>query len=148
VIAVDTNVLVHAHRAELPRHRRALEWIVRLSEGGDPWALPVFCLGEFIRVVTHPKLFDPPSGLDVALESLAGLRASPSLVLLSPGPRYPALLDEAARKADARGNLAFDAQIAAVCREHGVGRILTEDRDFARFPGVRTITLDDDLPPT
>ena len=63
MIAIDTNILVYAHREELPLHRKARARLVGLAEGFEPWALPVFCLGEFLRVVTHPKVFDPPSTL-------------------------------------------------------------------------------------
>jgi toxin-antitoxin system PIN domain toxin len=142
MIAVDTNVLVYAHRRHLPQHGRALEWLTCLAEGPVPWAIPVFCLGEFVRVVTHARIFDPPSTLPQALSTLEGLLQCPTLRVLNPGPRYPALFDETARSADARGNLAFDAQIAAVCQEQGVSRLLTLDRDFARFPRIEILTLD------
>jgi toxin-antitoxin system PIN domain toxin len=113
VIAVDTNVLVFAHRQELPFHKNALRWLRNLAEGEAPWALPVFCLGEFVRVVTHPRVFRPPSTIRQAFSALDGLLKSPTLRVLSPGARYPALFAEAVRTADARGNLAFDAQPSA-----------------------------------
>jgi hypothetical protein len=109
-----------------------------------PWALPVFTLGEFIRVVTHPRIFDPPTPLEDALAALDALAASPGVRILSPDRRFPRLLAEAVRVGRATGNLAFDAQIAAVCREHGVAQILTRDRDFSRFPWIQIIDLDDD----
>ncbi len=143
MIAVDTNVLVYAHRSGVQQHGRALVWLRHLAEGNVPWAVPVFCLGEFVRVVTHPRVLDPPSTLEQALTALRGLVASPTARVLSPGPRYLTLFEEAVRAADARGNLAFDAQIAAVCRERGVGRLLTLDRDFTRFPGLQVISLDE-----
>ena len=67
MIAVDTNILVYAHRKELPDHALALSRLTELAQGRTPWAMPVFCLGEFLRVVTHPRIFDPPSTLDEAL---------------------------------------------------------------------------------
>jgi len=146
MIAVDTNVLVTAHREDLPKHRLALERLSELVLGDIPWAIPVFCLGEFVRVVTHPRLFDPPSTLDEAIAALQGLFESPMLRILSPGSRYPRLFAEALRQADARGNLAFDAQIAAVCHEQGAGRLLTMDRDFARFSGLHMLDLETRLP--
>lgn len=142
MIAVDTNVLVYAHSEHLPQHERALERLFHLAEGQVPWGIPVFCLGEFVRFVTHSRIFDPPSTLDQALSALESLLLSPTLRVLNPGPRYPALLGETVRAADARGNIAFDAQIVAVCREQGASTLLTLDRDFARFPGIQTITLD------
>lgn len=133
MIAVDTNILVYAHREETPLHRPALARLRALAEGQATWGVPVFCLGEFIRVVTHPAVFAPPSSVEEAVAALEGLLASPSLVVLWPGERYWRLFRDALVQARAAGNLAFDAQIVAVCREWGVGALLTEDRDFARF---------------
>lgn len=145
MIAVDTNILVYAHRTETPKHKPALEWLHHLTEGDVPWALPVFCLGEFIRVVTHRRIFDPPSTLDQALEALQGLLESPSLRLLTPGPSYFDHLASMLRVSEATGNLVYDAQIAALCREHGVDTILTEDRDFQRFPKLKFKILNSEL---
>jgi toxin-antitoxin system PIN domain toxin len=137
MIAVDTNILVYAHREELLQHAAARARLTALAEGDAPWAIPVFCLGEFIRVVTHPRLFDPPHTIAEACGALDRVLESPSLRILNPGQRFWALLVEAVRDADATGNLVFDAQLAALCRESGVNALLTEDRDFDRFPGLR-----------
>jgi hypothetical protein len=144
LIAVDTNVLVYAHREDMAQYARAIAWIRRLGEQAAPWALPVFCLAEFVRVTTHPRVFDPPSTLKQATTWLWTICESPSLRILNPGPRYPALYREALQAADARGNLAYDAQIAALCREHGVSRLLTLDRDFSRFPGLSIVSLNEE----
>lgn len=141
MIAVDTNVLVYAHRAETALHEPALRRLRLLAEGQGPWALPVFCIGEFVRLVTHGRVFRPPSDLELALEFLDHLLASPAARLLLPGPAYASLFAAACRDGSARGNLAFDAQITAVCREHGVTEILTEDRDFARFEGMTPVRI-------
>lgn len=95
-------------------------------------------LAEFLRIVTHPKLFHPPFSPDEAWTALARILASPSLTVLYPGPAFPELLMEAIREAQAAGNLIFDAQIVALCREAGVRALLTEDRDFARFRNFPT----------
>jgi hypothetical protein len=141
VIAVDTNILVYAHREELPQHPRARARLVELAEGAARWAIPVFCLGEFLRVVTHPRLFDPPYAVHEASEALGRVLEAPSLVVLMPAERFWPLLAAAAAEAGAAGNLVFDAQIVALCREAGVTALLTEDRDFDRFPGFRTTRL-------
>lgn len=133
MIAIDTNVLVYAHREETPLHEIALERLRGLVEGGTPWALPAFCIGELVRVVTHPRIFHPATDLETALAFLDQVLGSPSARILVPGPMFPALFAEACRSGAVQGNLAFDAQVVAVCREHGVAEILTEDRDFARF---------------
>lgn len=141
MIAVDTNVLVYAHREELPQHRPARRRLVELAESPARWAIPVFCLGEFLRVVTHPRLFHPPFEIGEACEALDRVLGSPSLVVLTPGDRFWPLLSRAANEARATGNLVFDAQIVALCREGGVSALLTEDRDFDRFPGFPTLHL-------
>ncbi|MEW6270414.1 MAG: TA system VapC family ribonuclease toxin [Thermodesulfobacteriota bacterium] len=139
--AVDTNILVYAHREELSLHRRARARLLELAQGRARWAIPVFCLGEFIRVVSHDRLFDPPFTVEEACEALDRVLASPSLVVLLPGDRFSPLLCEAVREANAVGNLVFDAQIVALCREAGVRTLLTEDRDFARFDRFTTARL-------
>lgn len=141
MIAVDTNVLVYAHRAGLPNHVDALNWLNHLAGGAERWAIPVFCLGEFVRVVTHPRVLAPPSTVVEAVSAVEALLESPSLSVLSPGSRFAALFCESVREGDARGNLAFDAQIVALCREHGVRRLLTLDRDFKRFDGIGVLSV-------
>ena len=136
MIAVDTNILVYAHRSELPLHKKALSHLVRLAESPEPWSLPVFCISEFLRVVTHPRLFDPPSTIEQGLEAISGLLESPSLIVLNPGGHFWPMLQKIVQKANTRGNLIYDAQIVVVCREYGVRDILSEDRDFMRFEKI------------
>lgn len=140
MIAVDTNILLYAHRAEFPKHAAASARLIALAEGRVPWALPIFVLGEFLRVLTHPRVFDAPHTVDEAAVVLERLLGSPTVRVLSPGPQWPELLIEAMREGKARGNLVFDAQIVALCREHGVDALLTEDRDFDKFE-IRTVRL-------
>ncbi len=133
MIAVDTNILVYAHREELPQHVAARRRLVELAEGHALWGIPVFCLGEFVRVITHPRLFAAPHSADEAGQAVERLAASPSLRILYPGARFLPLFVAAVREAGTTGNLVFDAMIAALCREAGVRALLTADRDFARF---------------
>ncbi len=141
MIAVDTNVLVHAHREESPKHTAALKRLELLSCSPGPWSVPVFCIGEFLRVVTHPRLFDPPHTAVEACGALAQLLSPGNAVVLRPGPEYPARLMDAVREVGAVGNLIFDAQIVALCRECEVTALLTEDRDFDRFEEFRVERL-------
>jgi toxin-antitoxin system PIN domain toxin len=138
VIALDTNILVHARREELPHHERARDLLRRLAEGDVPWALPWPCVYEFLRVVTHPRVFDPPSSLDEVLDDLDSLLSSPSLLLLGEGNAHRSHLRRMVEGGRAAGNLAHDAHIAALVIEHGADELWTMDRDFARFPGLRT----------
>jgi uncharacterized protein len=98
-------------------------------------------IGEFLRVATHPRVLVPPSSEAAALGAIEALLESPSVRVLSPGTRYWPLLSGLITDARARGNLVMDAQIAAVCLEHGATTILTEDRDFSRFDGIRVRRL-------
>lgn len=137
MIAIDTNLLVYARREESAHHVSAARLLRELAEGDRAWALPWPCVYEFLRVVTHPRVFDPPTDLDVALEDLESLLDSPSLVLLGEGPAHRVHLHRAIREGRAAGNLAHDAHIAALAYEHGVREFWTTDRDFAGFPGLR-----------
>ena len=138
MIALDTNILVAARRRELRHHVAARRLVERCATGRAPWAIPWPCAYEFLRVVTHARAFRPPTPLAHALEDLSELLASPSLTMLSEGPAHGAHLRRLALAADASGNLAFDAHVAALCIEHGVSELWTLDRDFARFPGLTT----------
>jgi toxin-antitoxin system PIN domain toxin len=141
MIAVDTNILLYADREETPQHRAALQALRRLAEGHEAWAIPIQCVGEFLRVVSHDRVFQPPTPIGEALASIESLLASPSARVLVPGGRYLRILREVIERADVRGNLVFDAQIAAVCLEHGATTLLTEDRDFTRFQEIKPLSL-------
>lgn len=133
---------MYAHRRQAPQHEVALAVLREVSTSSRSWGIPVFVVGEFVRLVTHPALFEYPSSLEDALEALGGLLQSRRARLLMPGRRYWAILREVVIDGHATGNHMFDAQIAAVCLEHDVDTILTEDRDFHRFSGltVRRLT--------
>jgi len=137
MIALDTNIIVYARREEAPHHREAKALLVDLAQGSKPWAIPWPCIYEFLRVITHPRVFDPPTPMARALADLASLFASPTLNLLGEGPRHAGHLRRQVEAGDARGNLVHDAHIAALVVEHGVRELWTADRDFTRFPGIR-----------
>jgi toxin-antitoxin system PIN domain toxin len=137
VIALDTNILVYARRAETPFHQEARKLLRDLAEGRRPWSIPWVCVYEFVRVVTHPRVFDPPTALDAVVEDLESLLDSPTLMLLGEGPRHAGAMREALFSGQATGNLVHDAHIAAILLEHGVRELWTADRDFARFAGLK-----------
>lgn len=134
--AVDTNVLVYSEMTSSPHHARARGLLRQLAQGSAPWAIPWPCIYEFLRVVTHPRVYHPVLPIDVALRDLNAILTSPSLVLLSENARHSAILDEVVRQSGASGNLMHDAHIVVLCLEHGVRELLTGDRDFSRFNGI------------
>lgn len=138
MIAVDTNILIYAARPEMKFHSQAARLISRLAEHSDPWAIPWPCVYEFLRVVTHPRVFTLPSDLAEAVESLERLRESPSLVMLGDSPGHFRAMLRTLQDSGATGNLVHDAHIAALCIEHGVSELYTMDRDFSRFHGLKT----------
>lgn len=139
MIAVDTHVLVYAHRAEAPFHTQAFECLKSLAEGGQPWGIPVSCLHEFLAVVTNPKVFSPASGFDQALAQIEAWLASPQAHVLHSGSQHWRVLSELARKAKPQGGQFHDARIAAICIEKGVSVLLSADRDFGRFKALKTL---------
>lgn len=126
-----------------PRVRSGSRARRHLLGRGSPGRSTRLCAVDFVRVVTHPRLFDPPSSIDRALAALDRLAESPTCRVLVPGDRFLELFAAALRDGDARGNLVFDAQIAALCREQGARQLLTLDRDFDRFSGIEPIGLAD-----
>lgn len=137
--ALDTNILVFAIIRTSPQHARARDLLAECSEGAQAWALPWPCVYEFLRVVTHPRIYHPPVPPDVALGDVRAILASPSLMLLSETPRHAELMDAVVRGARVSGNLIHDAHIAALCLEHGVSELWTGDRDFHRFAELRVV---------
>ncbi|MFI5305697.1 MAG: type II toxin-antitoxin system VapC family toxin [Polyangiales bacterium] len=136
MIALDTNVLVHAHRADSPWHKRALEQVATL--GGSRWAIPWPCLHEFLAIVTHPKIFNPPTPLEDAMLTVEGWIGSPLVTLLGELDGYYDALASLLRTGRVVGPRVHDARVAALCLQHGVTELWTMDRDFSRFPQLRT----------
>lgn len=137
MIAVDTNILVFSHRAESPRHHAARRLLQRLAEGDEPWMIPWPCVYEFLRVVTHPRVFSPVSTLQQAVDHLEPLFDSPTLYWGGEGIEHLSLLRSTLEAVRPAGNLVHDAHIATLLIEHGVREFYTDDRDFARFPGLK-----------
>ena len=132
----DVNVLVYAHREDSPHHGLCRDWLLDTLKGDQAFGLSHAVLAGVVRIVTHPRVFKQPSRLDVALAFVAGLLQQPHAVVIAPGPRHWEIFTQLCRDADARGNLAADAYLAALAIESGCEWITT-DGDFARFPGLK-----------
>ncbi len=137
--AVDANILVYAHRLDSPWNEAASRTVRELAEGPSDWAIPWPCVHEFLGVVTHPKIFRPPTPLENALSDLAVWFESPRLRLISEGVAYWPTFAHTARQGLVAGPVVHDARITAICLEHGVRTLYSSDRDFSRFPGLRVV---------
>lgn len=138
MIAVDTNLLVYAHREDSPWHAAAAARLAELAEGSAPWAIPAACLHEFLAIVTHARIYRPPTPMAVALDQVAAWRESPSLVILTETDGYWVVLGRLLERSKAAGGAVHDARVAALCVHHGARELWTADRDFGRFIDVTT----------
>ena len=136
--AVNTNILVYAHREDSGWHEAAYARVTSLAEGLDSWAIPWPCLHEFLAIVTHPKIYAPPTPLLTALEQIDAWLASPTLVLLTESPTHWTSLRALLTAGKVVGPKVHDARIAALCTQHAVSELLSADRDFGRFAALRT----------
>ena len=136
MILPDVNVLVYAYREDAARHARYRSWLEGVIEGPEAYGLADVVLAGFLRVVTHPRVFAPPSPTVAALEFAEILRGHPNCVPIAPGPRHWDIFTDLCRAAGAKGNLVPDAYLAALAIESG-SEWMTTDRDFSRFPGLR-----------
>ncbi len=139
MIALDTNILVYAHRADAPFHDPAAECVKRCAEGLAPWAIPWPCLHEFYAIATHPRLYNPASPAAKAMAQVEAWLDSPSLVLLTEGRSHWDTLRSLLTQARLTGPAVHDARIAALCLQHGVRELWSADRDFGRFTALRVV---------
>ncbi len=137
MIAVDSNLLVYSHREDSPWHESAYARIAELAEGQAPWAIPWPCIHEFLAIVTHPRIYDPPTPLEKAISQVDAWMESPSLLLLSESEDYWQQLQSLLQSGKVCGPQVHDARIAALCSYHGVAELWTADRDFGRFPKLK-----------
>lgn len=138
MIAADTNLLVHAHQREASLHSRAREAIRQLAESPVPWGICLHSFVEFYGVVTHPKIWKKPSTPEQAVDQIAAWQESPSLRVLGDSTGVLSKLTQLAISGNVRGALIHDARIAACCLVGGVSELWTVDRDFSRFPALKT----------
>ena len=138
MIAIDTNLLVYAHREDSEWHSPAREHLVALANSGNAWAIAWSSIHEFLAIVTHPRIYDPPTPQTTAFAAINAWQESPGLQLLHEGPGYFEKLERLCSSARVAGGKIHDARIAAICLNHGVTELWTADRDFSLFPELKT----------
>ncbi len=135
MILPDVNILVYAHRADAPNHTAYHRWLEEVVNSDQAYGLSDIVLSGFLRIVTHPRIFDPPSEMAAALGFANQLRNQLNCVLISPGARHWAIFTRLCEQTNAKGNLIPDAYLAALAIESG-SEWITTDRDFSRFPDL------------
>ena len=134
MIAVDTNILVYAHRADSEWHEPAAARIAELAASPREWAIPWPCLHEFLAIVTHPRIFRTPTPVDLAVGQLDAWLEAPTLVVLSENDEHVDALRTVVLSARVVGPRVHDARVAALCVSHGIRELWSADRDFSMFP--------------
>lgn len=135
MIALDTNLLVYAHRTESREHLASQRAIEKAAASSRGWGIPAPCLAEFWRVVTHPRAVRPSTPQE-ANRFLLGLTDA-GAQFLAPGRGFSERLLELAVTLHLRCQMLFDCQIALTCRDAGAEEIWTNDSAFLHIPGLR-----------
>lgn len=139
MIAVDTNLLVYAHRRESRYHLEAASIVRALAEGADVWAIPWPCCYEFLSVVTNRRIWkDATSSQERSWRQLTAWTSSPSVRLIGETDGFLEILSRFVQRPRVTGGVIHDARVAAICVSHGTEALLTRDRDFSLFPELRT----------
>jgi len=136
MIAIDTNILLYAHREDAEWHEAAYDVVAEIADSRQAWAIPWPCIHEFLAIATHRRIYSPPTPLPAAFAQVEAWLESPTVVLLAESPHYWPVLREQIEAGRVAGPEIHDARIAALCIEHGISEIWTADRDFNRFPGL------------
>ncbi len=136
MVVVDANVLLYAVDAASAHHDRSRRWLDSSLAGAEAIGLAWIALLAFIRIGTNPSILQAPMTVDEATGQVEAWLGAPAAVITEPTARHPGLLRGLLRQAGTAGNLTTDAHLAALAIEHGA-EIVSYDRDFARFPGVR-----------
>lgn len=135
-VAIDANVLLYASDETSPRQPGARALLEDLGAGPDLVYLFWPVAMAYLRIATHPGIFDRPLGPAVARANLRGLIERSHVRCPGEGEGFWALFEATVDLDVVRGNLVTDAHIATLMRQHGVSTIWTADRDFRRFPGI------------
>lgn len=136
MIVLDANILLYAYDAESAQHRPARAFLEEIFSAADPVGLPLQSISAFLRIMTQQNLRGSRFSLEEAVEIVEEWLSLPQVRLLVPGERHWPMFQRMLLEGHASGRLVTDAQIAAITIEYG-GELQTNDRDFARFPGLR-----------
>ena len=136
MVLVDANVLVHAVNEPSREHRRARSWLAGALAGTETIGVAWTVALAFLRLTTHAAVFPRPLSPEQSAAALERLLAEPASIMVEPTRRHLPLLRGLLMEAGTAGNLVNDAHLAALGLEHDA-TVVSFDRDFARFEGVR-----------
>ncbi|MGH9377666.1 MAG: TA system VapC family ribonuclease toxin [Terriglobia bacterium] len=138
MILIDASILLHSYDSSSPRHEAARRWLEELLSQPEPVGLTWQGILAFLRVTTNSGAVDHPWSLDESLAIVSSWLERPAVTILAPGERHFEILRKLISEGQAFGRLAADADLAALAIEHGA-TLSTSDREFTRFPGLRTL---------
>ncbi len=133
---MDVNVLVYAHREDTPDHLAYREWLESIVNGNATFGYSELVLSGFLRVVTHPRVFEMPSALSSALGFASQIRHAQRAVCIAPGAMHWKIFTECLEQFDAKGNDIADAYHAALAMEWSCEWVTT-DKGFKGFKGLK-----------
>ncbi len=133
---IDANLLLYAYNPSFSAHAAARAWLEATLSAPEPVGLAWVTLVAYVRIGTNPRAFPDPLTLSEAVAHVDSWLALPCVQVVNAGPRHWEILRGLLPAAQARGNLATDAHLAAIALEHGA-LLCSTDRDFARFQGLR-----------
>lgn len=136
MILMDVNVLVYAHREDAKDHREYRDWLESAVNSTTVYGFSELVLSGFIRVVTHSKVFESPSSVDVAIAFAQQIRSAANAVCLAPGRNHWDIFLQCVQSVSAQGNDIPDAYHAALALEWDCDWVTT-DKGFRRFKGLR-----------
>ncbi len=132
----DANVLLYAMNSDAPNHDVARAWLDDALNGDETVGLPWPVLLAFLRLGTHPAVFPRPLSLASAIDQVRSWLRQPVVTIIEPGSRHLEILAGLLSEAGVGGNLVSDAHLAALAIESN-GELVSFDRDFGRFAGLR-----------
>ncbi|MDH5721634.1 MAG: type II toxin-antitoxin system VapC family toxin [Spirochaetia bacterium] len=138
MILCDVNILVYAHRADLPEHNKCKKWFLKMLNSKKNFAVSDYLFSSFLRIITHPKIFQKTSPFDKGVEFINLLKTHPNAVQIIPEDKQWEIFLELCEKTRAGGNLIADAYIAALALASNCA-LATADKDFKRFSDLKII---------
>jgi uncharacterized protein len=138
--AVDVNILIYAFNRDSEFHGKAASFIERIAASNETWAMPWPIVHAFLRITTHPGILSKPLTPEIAWNAIGQIMSLPQMYFISEDhDDFRDYYERLIRSMHFRGNSIPDAHIAALLHIHGVSAFYTNDRDFLKFKGLKTV---------